>query len=133
MINSVDAQQGPDQGYSFIGPEIETSGKEFKDGKYLMNYTHEGEVISDNPVSPWHDGILSNVQGSALMNEKGKRIADVAFWEITEQGGDLCWFVFRSTEDGFKLVIETGTGKWDNISSSDEMRKETSVRAEVSH
>ena len=42
VINSVNAQQGSDQGYFFIGPEIETSGKAFKDGKYLMHYTHEG-------------------------------------------------------------------------------------------
>ncbi len=61
-MNSVQAQQDSDRGYFFIGPEIETSGKKFKDGKYLMHYTHEGVVISENPARPWHDGIL-HVQG----------------------------------------------------------------------
>ena len=128
-INRVYAQQGSDQGYFFIGPEIETSGKEFKDGKYLMHYTHEGVVISENVASPWHDGILY-VQGSALMDSEGKRIADVALCEITDQEGDLCWFVFRNTDEGFKLDIRAGTGKWDNISGSAKMGKETDPRAD---
>jgi len=128
-INRVYAQQGSDQGYFFIGPEIEASGKEFKDGKYLMHYTHEGVVISENVASPWHDGILY-VQGSALMDSEGKRIADVALCEITDQEGDLCWFVFRSMEEGFKLEIKAGTGKWDNIAGSAKMGKETDPRAD---
>jgi hypothetical protein len=129
-INSAYAQQGSDKGFFFVGPEIETSGKKFKDGKYLMHYTHEGGVaISENVASPWHDGILY-VQGSALMNEVGERIADVALCEITDQEGDLCWFVFRSTEEGFQLEIKAGTGKWDNISGSAKMGKETNPRAD---
>jgi hypothetical protein len=51
-INLVNAQEGTDKGYFFIGPEIETSGKEFKDGKYLKHYTHEGVVISENLPVP---------------------------------------------------------------------------------
>lgn len=128
-INSVHAQQDSDRGYFFIGPEIETSGKEFKDGKYLMHYTHEGVVISENHASPWFDGILY-VQGSALMDEEGKRIADVALCEITDRDGDLCWFIFRSIEDGFKLELKAGTGKWDNISGLAEMGKVEGARAD---
>jgi hypothetical protein len=129
----VHAQKGSDQGYFFVGPEIETSGKKFKDGKYLMHYTHEGGVaISENVASPWHDGILY-VQGSALMNEKGERMADVALCEITDKDGDLCWFVFRSTEEGFKLEIKAGTGKWDNISGSAKMGKVKDPRADGYH
>ncbi len=30
------------------------------------------------------------------MNEEDIRIADVALCEITDQEGDLCWFVFKS-------------------------------------
>ena len=78
-------------------------------------------MISENESSPWHDGILY-VQGSALMNEEGERIADVALCEITDQEGDLCWFVFRNTEEGFQLEIKAGTGKWDNIAGSAKMR-----------
>lgn len=128
-INSVHAQQDSDRGYFFIGPEIETSGKEFKDGKYLMHYTHEGVVISENHASPWFDGILY-VQGSALMDEEGKRIADVALCEITDRDGDLCWFIFRSIEDRFKLELKAGTGKWDNISGLAEMGKVEGARAD---
>jgi hypothetical protein len=128
-ISLVHAQQSSDKGYFFIGPEIETSGKEFKDGKYLKHYTHEGVVISENPASPWFDGILY-VQGSALMDEEGKRIADVALCEITDREGGLCWFVFRSTEEGFKLEIKAGTGKWENISGSAEMGKVKESRAD---
>ena len=128
-INLVQAQEGTDKGYFFVGPEIETSGKEFKDGKYLKHYTHEGVVISENPDSPWYEGIFY-VQGSALINEEGERIADVALCEITDQNGDLCWFVFRNTEEGFKLTLKAGTGKWDNISGFAEMGKVKESRAD---
>jgi len=128
-INLALAQQGSDKGYFFIGPEIETSGKAFKDGKYLMHYTHEGVVISENPASPWFEGGLY-VQGSALINEEGDRIADVALCEITDQEGDLCWFVFRNTDEGFELTIRAGTGKWDNISGFAKMGKVKNIRAD---
>ena len=128
-INSVYAQKGSDKGYFFIGPEIETSEKEFKDGKYLIHYTHEGVVISENEGCPWHDGILY-VQGSALENQEGERIADVALCEITDQEGDLCWFVFRNTNEGFELTLKAGTGKWDNISGFAKMGKVKNARAD---
>jgi len=128
-FNSVYAQEGSDKGYFFIGPEIETSGKKFKDGKYLKHYTHEGVAVSEIEGSPWYDGILY-VQGSALINEEGERIADVALCEITDYEGDLCWFVFRKTEEGFILVLKAGTGKWDNISGSAKMGEVKDPRAD---
>jgi hypothetical protein len=123
------AQQSSDEGFFFVGPEIETSGKKFKDGKYLKHYTHEGYVISENESSPWYDGILY-VQGSALMDEEGTRIADVALCEITDGEGNLCWFVFKNTEGQFGLDIKAGTGKWDNITGFAEMFTATGTRAD---
>ena len=123
------AQQSTDEGFFFVGPEIETSGKKFKDGKYLKHYTHEGYVISENEMGPWHDGIMY-VQGSALMDEEGTRIADVALCEITDREGNLCWFVFRNSAGDFRLEIKAGTGKWDNIAGSAEMFTATGTRAD---
>ncbi len=123
------AQQSTDEGFFFVGPEIETSGKDFKDGKYLKHYTHEGYAISENESSPWYDGIMY-VQGSALMDEDGIRIVDVALCEITDREGNLCWFVFRNSEGDFRLEIKAGTGKWENIAGSAEMFRATGTRAD---
>ena len=125
----VKAQRATDEGFFFVGPEMETSGKKFKDGKYLKHYTHEGFVISENEWSPWHDGIMY-VQGSALINEGGKRIADVALCEITDREENLCWLIFENSEGRFQLEIKAGTGKWKDISGSAEMFTATETRAD---
>ena len=69
-------------------------------------------------------------QGSTLINEEAEGIADVELCEITDQEVDLCWFVFRKTEEGFNLEIKAGTGKWDNISGSAKMGELKDPRAD---
>ena len=129
VYSNLTGQQTSDRGFFFVGPEIETSGKEFKDGKYLKHYTHEGYVHAVNEASPWFDGVMY-VQGSALMDEAGTRIADVALCEITDNEGDICWFVFKSDQGKFLLDIKAGTGKWNNITGSAEMFAEAESRAD---
>jgi hypothetical protein len=70
------------------------------------------------------------VQGSALMDKDGARIADVALCEIADQDGDLCWFVFKNEQGKFLLDIKAGTGKWDNVSGSAEMLPQSKPRAD---
>ncbi|MFC2098529.1 hypothetical protein ACFLSP_02160 [Bacteroidota bacterium] len=116
-VNQSYCQDGKDKGYFLLGPEKETFSKDFNDGKRLLHYTHEGMIVSDNSESPWNDASMY-VQGSALVDKDGKRIADVALCESTDPDGDLCWFVFWASEDGSELTIKAGTGKWKNIAGS---------------
>lgn len=109
------AQKGKDKGFFLMGPEIETASKNFKDGKRMFHYTHEGMIVSDNPKSPWHDASMY-VQGTALLDKEGKRIADVALCESTDPNGDLCWFVLWTSDKGYEFTLRAGTGKWNNIS-----------------
>ena len=114
LASGLRAQQGEDSGYFLMGPETETYSKEFKDGKRLVHYTHDGMVIGEQPGSPWQDASFL-VQGSFLLDESGRRIADVALCETTDPDGDLTWFVFRTSEKGYEFYLKAGTGKWKNI------------------
>lgn len=114
---SVYSQEGKDIGAFMMGPETEVFSKDFKDGKRLIHYTHEGMIVSDNPESPWHDASFY-VQGSALIDENGKRIADVALCETTDPKGDLTWFTYWAGEEGAEMTLKAGTGRWKNIAGS---------------
>jgi hypothetical protein len=48
----VRAQQATDEEFFFMGQEMETSGKQFKDGKCLKHYKHKGFLISKNAWNP---------------------------------------------------------------------------------
>ena len=80
MIFQLPAQQTSDKGFFFVGPEIETSGKKFKDGKYLPEEHHRMNWINMD----WEEGPegLVYFAPESMIAEDGRRV--MWTWLITE-------------------------------------------------
>jgi len=109
-------QSGTDKGYVFSRPHVTQATKTLKTGVTWIDNTQEGVMVSENPLSPWHQATFLS-HGTTLVGADGTTVGDVALCEMTDPDGDTTWMIISwwYAEGPGRFQLVQGTGKWEGI------------------